>query len=284
MKKYYWIILLLLLSFCKGTNTNLNIISMNIRYDNPADGDNIWSNRKPLVAGLMHSKHPDVIGMQEVTFTQLMDLEVLLPEYSRSGVGRDDGDRKGEYAAIFYKKERFRLLEESTFWLSDTPARIGSISWGAHLPRVVSWVKLEDKRARKVIFVFNTHYSHVSDSARTQSSKLLVSKIQDIAGGYPVIMTGDFNFTATAEGYKVITGSRSDENRLYDAQSITQSPHFGGNSTYNGFGKSEDDEKIDFIFVNDLLPVIRHGIFLEKEGALYISDHYPVFAELEYRK
>ena len=171
----------LLTTSCSYNNDRITVFSFNIRYDNPADGENRWSNRKHLVTDLIHSIYTDIMGMQEVTHSQFLDLAAILPEYARSGAGRDDGKEKGEYAAILYKKTRFNLLDESTFWLSENPDDIGSISWGAHLPRVVSWIKLEEKRTKKVFFVFNTHFSHVSDSARIQSSGLLLSKINTIS-------------------------------------------------------------------------------------------------------
>lgn len=281
MKRTGWLILLIFFTACIKNPEKITVLSFNIRYDNPADGENRWSNRKPLVTDLVHSLLPDVIGMQEVTHNQLMDLSVMLPEYSWSGVGRDDGMTKGEYTAVFYKKNRFNLLDEATFWLSEIPEDTGSVSWGAQLPRIVTWIKLEDSHSDASFFVFNTHYSHISDSARTESSRLLVSKAMEIAGGYPVIVTGDFNFTNKAEGYRIITEQQQGQGMLFDAQYISQTPHFGGYSTFNGFGRIEDGEKIDFIFVNPSFSVIRHGIYPERQGDVFISDHYPVFAELE---
>jgi len=280
--KIIWLFFFICLFSCSKNPEIITVLSFNIRYDNPSDGENSWSNRKNMVADLVHSMHPDIMGMQEVTYGQYSDLSSMLPEYSRSGVGRDDGKRKGEYAAILFKKTRFNLLEESTFWLSQTPADTGSISWGAHLPRIASWVKLEVKRTKKVLYVFNTHYSHISDSARTQSSVLLSSKIREIANGDPVILTGDFNLTNQSDGYAVLTGETSEFPGLSDAQFISNTPHFGGNSTFNGFGKVVDGNKIDFVFVNQHFEVHQHGIYPIHDKDLYISDHYPVFAELEF--
>ena len=278
------LLFLVLLTSCFVHQERITVLSFNIRYDNPADGKNSWSNRKHLVTDLIHSIYPDIMGMQEVTHSQFLDLAAILPEYARSGAGRDDGKEEGEYAAILYKKTRFNLLDESTFWLSENPDDIGSISWGAHLPRVVSWIKLEEKRTKKVFFVFNTHFSHVSDSARIQSSGLLLSKINTISNGSPVILTGDFNFTSNSTGYSILTGDSAEIQGLTDAQVVSRNPHFGGDITYNGFGTVEDERKIDFIFVNHLFEVLQHGIYPIHEKDHYISDHYPVFAELSFRQ
>ncbi len=277
-------LLFVLLTSCSLNQERIKVLSFNIRYDNPSDGENSWSNRKYMVTDLIHSVYPDVMGMQEATHRQFSDLGAILPEYARSGVGRDDGKERGEYAAILYKKIEFNLLDESTFWLSEHPDDTGSISWGAHLPRVVSWVKLEEKKTKKVFYVFNTHFSHVSDSAKMQSARLLISKINIIANGKPVILTGDFNFTNESKGYAILTEKTSDAAGLTDAQFASETPHFGGNVTYNGFGTVEDGKKIDFVFVNHSFTVLQHGIYPIHEKDHYISDHYPVFSELEFRQ
>jgi endonuclease/exonuclease/phosphatase family metal-dependent hydrolase len=272
----------LLATSCSYNNDRITVFSFNIRYDNPADGENSWSNRKHMVSDLINSVYPDIMGMQEVTHSQFSDLGAMLPEYARSGVGRDDGKEKGEYAAILYKKTRFNLLDESTFWLSEHPDDTGSVSWGAHLPRVVSWVKLEEKKTKKIFFLFNTHFSHVSDSARTQSAMLLTAKMKAIAGNKPVMLTGDFNFTKESAGYAILTGKSEDTPGLMDAQFVSTTPHFGGTETFNGFGDVEDGEKIDFVFVNNSFRVLQHGIYPIHDKDHYISDHYPVFVELEF--
>jgi endonuclease/exonuclease/phosphatase family metal-dependent hydrolase len=260
----------------------ISVISFNVRYNNPNDGINAWPNRKSMVSDFVRSINPDIMGLQELTHQQFLDVAGMFPEYSRSGVGRDDGKHEGEYAAILFKMDRFNLLEESTFWLSESPEDTGSISWGAHLPRIASWVRLEVKKTKHNFFVFNTHYSHISDSARMNSSKLILEKIEEIAGGFPVVLTGDFNFPAGTEGYSIITNGTNEVSGLADAQFKSNTPHFGGEATFNGFGKVKNGKKIDFIFVNPEIRVLQHGIYPIHDGDLYISDHYPVFTELEF--
>ena len=75
----------------------------------------------------------DVIGVQEALYGMLADLDTLLPEYSRIGVGRTDGKMSGEFSAILYKRDRLEVLENKTFWLSPTPEVPGSKGWDAAL-------------------------------------------------------------------------------------------------------------------------------------------------------
>ncbi len=259
----------------------LSVMSFNIRYNNPADGVNAWKNRKQMVVEFFNKTQPEIIGMQEVLYNQLMDIEKALPGYGWTGVGRDDGKEKGEYAPVFYNKEKLQLVGKGHFWLSETPEKTGSKSWGAHLPRIVTWVRLKDKTSEKKIFFFNTHFSHVSDSARNGSARLLVKMINKIAGDTAVILTGDFNFTTESEGYRILV-SKENKTELLDAMFISENPHFGGTSTYNGFGKASVKRKIDFIFTGGGLKVIKHSIYKVNEQDVYISDHWPVYAWVEW--
>lgn len=277
---------LFFLAFVNNSGVNdstgqLSVLSFNIRYDNPDDGLNAWKNRKQMVIDFFTETHPEIIGMQEVLYDQLMDIENALPGYGWTGVGRDDGKKKGEYGPVFYNKEKLQLVRNGHFWLSETPEKTGSKSWGAHLPRIVTWIRLKDKTSGKKIFFFNTHFSHVSDSARNGSARLLVKMINKIAGDTAVILTGDLNFTSESEGYKIVA-SKENKTELLDAMFISENPHFGGTSTFNGFGKTSVKRKIDFIFTGGGLKVIKHGIYEIKEQDVFISDHWPVYTLVEW--
>ena len=110
-------------------DSSLNIMSFNIRYDNPNDGLNAWKNRKDIAAKTIVFYDVDICGLQEVLEHQLQNLAELMPEYEWIGVGRDDGIKKGEYAPIFYRSENLQLLDNGFFWLSETPEIPGSFGW-----------------------------------------------------------------------------------------------------------------------------------------------------------
>jgi len=275
-----------LLSAC-AVNTGeeqLKVMTFNIRYDNPRDSLNAWPNRKEMAVGAIIENEIDIAGMQEVLIGQQRYLEENLVGYDNYAVGREDGVAKGEMGSVFFLKERFEVLDKSTFWLSETPDSVGSKGWDAVLPRIVSWVKLLDKENKRELFFFNTHFSHVSDKARLNSAELLVSRVANIAGNNPVIITGDFNCTNDSGPYSVIIDADNGLPALYDTHYISENGHFGGLNTINGFGRSKKDAIIDYIFCNSSFDVLTHGILvIEKEG-VYISDHYPVVAELLFKK
>src|SRR6185503_1407681 len=112
------------------------------------------------VFDLLTANNPDLIGVQEALHHQLEDIVTNLPQYAFSGVGRDDGQTKGEFSAILYNQKRFQINTSNTFWLSETPSIPGSKNWDAAITRVATWAKLYDKKLRDTIFVINTHFDH----------------------------------------------------------------------------------------------------------------------------
>jgi endonuclease/exonuclease/phosphatase family metal-dependent hydrolase len=183
---------------------SVRVMSFNIRFDNPADGANAWPLRKEMAAGVIDFHLVDVAGLQEALASQIRDLETLLPEYAWVGVGRDDGSEAGEFCPVFFRKDRFRLLGSSTFWLSEEPETPGLAGWDAACARIVTWARLKDTKTGLTLCVFNTHFDHVGRSARLESARLLAGKIGEIAGRGPVILTGDFNCTREGPAYEAL--------------------------------------------------------------------------------
>ena len=273
---------LLLFSFnqtmhSKGDTDLIRVVTFNIRVA-VDEGINSWDNRKELVASIIETYRADIVGLQEALKTQLEDLNKLLPDFAWVGVGRDDGAEEGEYAAIFYNKKRFEVLEDSTFWLSETPDK-PSIGWDAALKRVVTWAKLRDKITGKIFYHFNTHFDYKGVMARLESANLLNDRVAEVAGKTPAIVTGDFNFKSDFGGYKILTGGR--KNYLFDTQKIAKVDSSGSNITYNQFGQFlEEGNKIDYIFIKNNIEVDKHKIIMDTFDGRYSSDHMPVLAVL----
>lgn len=267
---------------CQTGNDKIQVMSFNIRYDNPSDGINSWSNRKELVASFVSENAPDVIGFQEVLVHQLEYLDQNLIDYEYVGVGREDGLKAGEFVPIFYKKDKYELLATSQFWLSDSPAVAGSKSWGAQLPRIVTWAQLQDKNSGYIFYVFNAHLSHVSEYARNESSVLILKKIASLAGDLPVILTGDFNAQKDEKMYKTLTGHWKGHYPLWDANAVIHDQDVDSLPTYNGFNLNTEPIRIDYIFANGYFDVLDFNTYPVRRDSLFISDHYPIQAELQF--
>ncbi len=268
------IVCLFLLSSPKAQT--YKVATYNVRYDNRNDAGNLWKNRVCYIASLIRYHDFDLLGTQEALPHQLKDLQSMLPYFDLHGKGRDDGANKGEHSAIFYKKEKFELLDTGDFWLSQTPEKPG-LGWDATCcNRICSWVYLKDKKSKKKFYFFNTHFDHEGQTARKESSKLVLKKIQEMAKGTPVILTGDFNAGRNTEPYQIISSSHL----IRDAYKDVPYP-YENNTSFNGFQPGfEGTEIIDHIFVSSHWQATRWGVLTDTYFGKFPSDHFPVSAVL----
>src|SRR5262245_41149806 len=207
MKIIFTVLIVCCIATLQGMGQTFNVASFNLRYENSRDSGNLWKDRAPVAAALIRFHQFDIVGTQEGLKNQLEDLQHSLPEYAYYGVGRDDGQQKGEHSAIFYRKDLFTVKDSGSFWLSEHPDRPG-FGWDAKINRICSWVKLKPKSGEKQFYVFNVHYDHQGTVARIESSKLMLEKIRQIAGSKPVLLTGDFNGNHESEWYQAINKSQ----------------------------------------------------------------------------
>ena len=260
-------------------NATLRLITWNIRLDTTADGVNQWPNRKDKVAGLLMKYDPDIFGVQEALHNQMSDLERLLPAFAWYGVGRDDAKMAGEYSAIFYKKEKFDLLQSSTFWLSETPEVPGSKSWDAAITRICSWIELLEKTSGEKFYFFNTHFDHIGEVARLRSMELISEKVNQIAGSSPFILMGDFNFEPSAAPYEIV----NDASRrvIKDSYFSTGKNASKKTCTWTGFNvENAECRRIDYIFVQENIKVKKYMNLDDNDGTHFPSDHLPVMVEV----
>lgn len=268
---------------------NLNIATYNLRNDNQSDVGNMWNDRYPYVGKLITYHDFDVFGTQEALPHQLIDLKNILDGYSFYGEGRD-GNGQGEHAAIFYKTDKYTLLDKGDFWLSATPD-VPSKSWDAPCcNRICTWVKLRDNETGKTFFVFNAHYDYEKDYARNQSSKLVLSKIKEIAKDEPVIFMGDLNGDASESWCTLI----QDSGLLKDSYFETPNP-YANNSSFNAWGKLDhldaidapilkEKQVIDHIYVSDHFKVQKWGLLTDTyDYGKFPSDHFPILVNAEWK-
>ena len=204
----------------------------------------------------------------------MQDLEAGLTDYSYVGVGRDDGDTKGEYSAIFFKKDELRLIEESTFWLSKTPENV-SVGWDAALPRICTYALFEHQESKRQYWHFNTHFDHMGLKAREESAKLIISKIKSLVSNEEaIILSGDFNAEPHEEPILVLKNSFKDP---VDTISLN-----GPIGTFNGFNLDATlDRRIDYIFIQGVSVISYQHLAARRTNARWISDHLPIVISFE---
>ena len=297
---------LFLLFVATQLSAQLLVGSYNIRYKNGGDSiaGNVWAKRCQVICDQVNFMSPDVFGAQEVLHGQLVEMLTRLDGYDYIGVGRDDGKTGGEYAAIFYKTDRMRLLDQGNFWLSETPDRPG-LGWDAACVRICTWGRFAAQTASndEAFYFFNLHMDHVGKTARREGAKLIVRKIREIAQGAPVIVTGDFNVDQNDEIYRIFTESGV----LKDSYLATRL-RFAENGTFNSFDTDlYTESRIDHIFVSPQTRVDSYGVLtnsywlpneesntqlkghdapqqinFSKYSRRQPSDHYPVFVRINF--
>ena len=281
MKKFLFIISLSIL-VSMSTSAQMLVGSYNIRLKVSSDSinGNVWQKRCQVICDQLNFMSPDIFKRISAFYLATA----------------------GEYAAIFYKKDRLRLLDQGNFWISETPDRPG-LGWDAACVRICTWGKFAGQTATNddAFYFFNLHMDHVGVVARREGAKLIVRKIREIAQGAPVIVTGDFNVDQNDEIYTIFTNS----GLLADSYHKSQL-RFAENGTFNSFDTDlYTDSRIDHIFVSPDTEVEAYGVLtnsywvaneasstqlkghdapqqinFSKYTRRQPSDHYPVFVRL----
>ena len=243
----------------------IRIMSYNVRNGEHGRGKNVPQS----IADYL----PDSVGLQECEGTWYMTLGTHLKDrYDIVGVGRLTGIKCiGEATAIMYRKDKYNLIDSGTFWLSETPDKV-SIGWDAKHHRTCTWVILENKKTHEQYVHLNTHLDHMGELARTNGLALVLEKAESF--DLPVVVTGDFNFEKSDPLYtQLISGNLKD---TQDMAEITMS-----GKTYHAYNGGEDGEPIDFICVNEKITSVKeYRIVRDMYGDNYLSDHYPIFADI----
>jgi len=254
----------------------ITVLSFNIRYGTAKDGENEWTLRRPMLFDLLREQDADLIGLQEALDFQIDEIVAAVPGYATVGVGRDDGRARGEFAAILFRKSRFRVAEAGTFWLSDTPAVPGSKTWGNNITRICTWTRLIDRDGRG-FFVYNVHLDHQSQPSRERSTQLLRERIDaKSTAADPVVVTGDFNVGEKNPALATLLGPFVDTFRVVRPQ---EKP--AGTFTAFKFGNVEG-EKIDYILTQPGTEVMHADIVRFTRNQRYPSDHFPVVARIRF--
>lgn len=280
-----------------GEVKEITLATYNLRLANPNDSmaGNGWGRRLPHIADLVRFHGFEIFGTQEGFRFMLDGLKESLPEFEYIGVGRDNGKEEGEHAAIFFDKNRFELLDNGNFWLSETPDTV-SFGWDAACRRVCTWGKFRDKKMGNSFYYYNLHMDHIGTKARAESARLILSKIIDLKDSLPVILSGDFNVGQNSDSYLLLNES----GRLKDAYELAEF-RYANTGTFNSFNsQAYTEDRIDHIFLSPDFKVKKYGILtdtyftpepdaeyedttnfpkevsLSRWKARTPSDHYPV--------
>lgn len=276
-----------------GIGLELRVVTSNVRYMTPQDGENTWDLRKERLADALIGLHADVIGTQEALDVQKEYLHSRLKDYKVVGVGREDGKKKGEHSAIFYNRKRFKALDCGNFWLSETPD-VPSLGWDAACIRIASWAFLQEKSTGKKFFFVNTHLDHVGVTARREGVRLLCTKAKEIGGDCPMVITGDFNIYKESDDFKAISGMGLIH--VYDIarEKVLQPASWHGydSDMDKHVEKARREQKAQYGIDADVPQIIDYILINRGQCKYYeimppkasdggfLSDHSPVYADI----
>ena len=259
----------------------LTIVSFNIRYGTANDGDNHWTRRREFLIDVLREADAELVGLREALDAQIAALVQALPQYGVVGVGRDDGQTRGEDAAIRDRRDRFRVSDAGTFWFSDKPEVVTSRSWGNPITRICTWARFVD-RDGYAFWHYNVHLDHESQPSREQSATLLAESIAARRGpAEPVVVTGDFNVGESNPALTRLTAPRQNAPALFVDTVRVRHPDERTAGTFNGFkfGQTSGD-KIDYVLVQPGTEVLDAAIIRTARNDRYPLDHFPVSARV----
>ena len=250
----------------------LRVMTFNVRTGIANDGPNDWNHRRDIMVRTIREQHPDVLGTQELNKFQGDYIVSKLPQYVWFGIGRrgDDGD---EHMGVFYRSDRLRVIDSGNYWLSDTPDKPGSITWGNPYPRMVTWALFERKADGRRFYYCNTHfpYRDQDELARTRSAQEILSRLNALPADLPIVMTGDFNSAPDKPDHAVLTS-------LLDDAWISAGSHGRPEKTFHNF-TGIPDRRIDWILYRDFRALTAQTVTTQQDDR-YPSDHFPVVAVL----
>lgn len=283
-------------------DASLRVGSYNIRYVAGDRGtDNDWTKRRDDLVALVRGLNLDAFGLQEVDPEQMQYLREKMPGYGFVGEHRNPDRKSGEASPVAYRKDRFDLEKQNTFWLSETPEVPGSRNWGAMCRRVCTYAVLKDKATGKRLCFVNTHLDHMSELANTNGMRLILNRMKDFAAGMPVVLTGDHNCYETSNTAKMAT--KVLKNALFASERPPEGPWLTlclfprrpnmvscveamktpVQARNSKEGRKKFGARIDYIYVSPGVKVKSYATIgdLRPGKELYPSDHFPVMAVIE---
>ena len=250
----------------------VKFVTFNIRLDWEGDGENRFENRKPLILRTLEEERPDFVCFQEVLPHMFVWLRESLAGYDVIGCGRDPA-LSGEAVAIAFRRDRWSLIGMDTYWLSPTPREPGSrYPEQSDCPRVCTEALFNELGTPRALRVVNTHLDHRGVQARALGLAQMLRHIDAAAllPDAPVVLTGDFNAEPGSPEMRAFDDFPGYANATEDI-----------GITYHGYMKAPG-ESIDYIFLRGGIACRGVRRWEHTDGPVFLSDHYPVCAELEW--
>lgn len=253
----------------------LNIISSNIKFNDPSDGCNIWQNRRPILMQIFRDFNVDILCTQEGWMPQVEDIASDLNHLKVISEHRNWIPER-MYPNIYIKKSRFQVLDSGDIWLSKTPYTPGSSSFKSCFPRLCIWAILKDKENNQNLFIINTHLDHKSSKTRHKQIQVLINEVEKKVNGLPLIIAGDFNEDPFGLVRKELVSNFS--NIIDPWMSLEKNEE----SSFHKFkGHNDEKKRIDWVLIDKNMGAESIQLDKTKKSKIYPSDHFPVKLRLK---
>ena len=224
------------------------------------------------VSKLIKTYMPDLLGVQEADSEWMGALTGRMGKngYAAVGIGRDS-DGTGERTAIFYRKDKFELIDHKTMWLTDTPDEVSKVE-GSESRRIVTVATFKRLSDGKEFAYANTHLDNSTEAVREVQMRYLDQHIKSFTD-LPFMVTGDFNCDRSSTTYKIATEELGYEN----CSILAPNARNRANATFVAGGI------IDYCFRSAGAPFdpYLYAVCTETKNGNVISDHYPLFFLVE---
>ena len=224
------------------------------------------------VSKLIKTYMPDLLGVQEADSEWMGALTGRMGKngYAAVGIGRDS-DGTGERTAIFYRKDKFELIDHKTMWLTDTPDEVSKVE-GSESRRIVTVATFKRLSDGKEFAYANTHLDNSTEAVREVQMRYLDQHIKSFTD-LPFMVTGDFNCDRSSTTYKIATEELGYEN----CSILAPNARNRANATFVAGGI------IDYCFRSEGAPFdpYLYAVCTETKNGNVISDHYPLFFLVE---
>lgn len=254
---------------------DIRLMSSNIRYDNPNDGDRSWQYRRDALLKSIHDFSPLILATQERREPQLRNLQeglthLVLADKHREWIA------ERMYPCLFYHPAHIEPSDSGDIWLSETPQVPGSKSFDSAFPRLLTWLRGRFIKNGAPFLAANVHLDHLEPHTRARQVQVLIQELTPLLNKEDAfILMGDFNESPDDEVRSLLRESFED---LYDPWFILDKNEEV--SHHDLHGNTKTGSRIDWILVNRKFKPF--DIYLDKHNfkGIYPSDHFPVKAIL----
>lgn len=264
-----------------ATTRVLRLMTFNVRVGYIPEGENGWKFRRPLVAEVIRSRCPDLVGTQECTALQAREMLEDLPDYRAVGKPKAGAELSGLMNVIFYRHAELTPVERGVYWHSDHPDQPGSLGWGNQYPRTTVWCRFRRQGGGEILFV-NTHLDHACEPARARAGALMAQRLAGVDRAAPIVVTGDFNCSPESDAVRALTRAVEEGGGgLQDLLRVLR-PDAKDDGTYHAYRGDGGERRIDFVLASRALQPIAGEVVKYGKDGRYPSDHFPVCIEVRW--